>query len=89
MNGKIITADYNLGKFVELKPGQVLNIKDLFYLFNYRGILPGDELEVSIVKNVKSEDDRMTYLDDGTIIAMKYGRRYYRANEKNYSDIAP
>ncbi|MCI5836844.1 MAG: PIN/TRAM domain-containing protein [Veillonellaceae bacterium] len=70
----IITNDYNLNKVAELQGVRVLNINDLANSVK-PVVIPGEQLQVDIVKPGKEEGQGIAYLDDGTMIVIEDGRR--------------
>jgi len=74
LSAKIITNDYNLNKVAVLENVHVLNINDLANALR-AAALPGDELNVRIVKEGKEPDQGLAYMADGTMIVVNQGRR--------------
>jgi len=74
MSAKIMTNDYNLNKVAVLESVHVLNINDLANSLR-AAALPGDELNVRIVKEGKEPDQGLAYMPDGTMIVVNQGRR--------------
>ncbi len=75
LDGKILTNDYNLNKVCELQGVPVLNINELANAVK-PVVLPGEEMNVYIVKDGKEIGQGVGYLDDGTMIVVDSGRRY-------------
>lgn len=75
LNGDIITNDYNLNKVAELQGIKVLNINELANAIR-PVVLPGEEMEVQVIKDGKEIGQGIGYLDDGTMIVVENGRRY-------------
>jgi len=73
-NGKIFTNDYNLAKVAELQNVEVLNINELTNALK-PVVLPGEVMEVKVIKEGKESDQGVAYLDDGTMIVVENGRR--------------
>lgn len=78
INGTLLTNDYNLNKVANLQKVPVLNINDLAQAV--RPIyLPGDTLELKILKEGKEQAQGIGYLDDGTMVVVEEGRKYVGA----------
>lgn len=75
LNGKIVTNDYNLNKVAVLQNIPVLNINELANAVK-PVFLPGEEMEVAIVKEGKEHSQGLGYLDDGTMIVIENGKKY-------------
>jgi uncharacterized protein YacL len=74
VHGKIITNDSNLNKVAELQGIEVLNINELANSIK-PVVLPGEEINVKILKEGKEMGQGVAYLDDGTMIVVDNGRR--------------
>jgi uncharacterized protein YacL len=74
VRGKIITNDSNLNKVAELQGIEVLNINELANSLK-PVVLPGEEINVKILKEGKEMGQGVAYLDDGTMIVVDNGRR--------------
>ncbi len=74
VHGKIITNDFNLNKVAELQGIDVLNINELANSLK-PVVLPGEEMNVKILKEGKEMGQGIAYLDDGTMIVVDNGRR--------------
>lgn len=75
INGMLLTNDYNLNKVASLQAVTVLNINDLAQSMR-PSYLPGDELDLKILKPGKEADQGVGYLDDGTMVVVETGDRY-------------
>ncbi|MBP1695926.1 MAG: putative rane protein [Deltaproteobacteria bacterium] len=75
VHGKIVTNDSNLNKVAELQGIQVLNINELANSIK-PVVLPGEEINVKILKEGKETGQGVAYLDDGTMIVVDNGRRH-------------
>jgi uncharacterized protein YacL len=70
INGTLLTNDYNLSKVANLQKVQVLNVNDLAQAV--RPIyLPGDTLDLKILKEGKEPAQGIGYLDDGTMVVVE------------------
>ncbi|MFB8787881.1 MAG: PIN/TRAM domain-containing protein [Potamolinea sp.] len=75
INGTLLTNDYNLSKVANLQKVSVLNINDLAQAL--RPIyLPGDSLELKILKEGKEAAQGVGYLGDGTMVVVEEGRNH-------------
>lgn len=75
LDGKIVTNDYNLNKVAEVQGITVLNINDLANAVK-PVVLPGEEMQVQVIKDGKEANQGLAYLDDGTMIVVEKGRKY-------------
>jgi uncharacterized protein YacL len=73
LNARVFTNDYNLNKVAELQNVQVLNINELSNALK-PVMLPGEEVDVKVVKEGKEHNQGIGYLDDGTMIVVEGGR---------------
>jgi uncharacterized protein YacL len=69
MSGKIVTNDYNLNKVAELQGVEVLNMNQLSTSLR-PAMLPGEQMNVKILKEGKEHGQGIGYLDDGTMIVV-------------------
>lgn len=75
INGMLVTNDYNLSKVANLQKIAVLNVNDLARAV--RPIyLPGDTIDIKILKQGKEPTQGVGYLDDGTMVVVDEGRSY-------------
>lgn len=74
-NGIVVTNDFNLNKVCDLQGVEVLNINDLANAVK-PVVLPGEEMEVHVIKDGKEQNQGIAYLDDGTMIVVEGGREY-------------
>ncbi|GBF12011.1 PIN/TRAM domain-containing protein [Tepidibacillus infernus] len=75
LEGKVVTNDFNLNKVCELQGVPVLNINDLSNAVK-PVVLPGEELNVQVIKDGKEYNQGIAYLDDGTMIVVEGGREF-------------
>ena len=73
LGGRILTNDFNLNKVAELQGVQVLNINELANALK-PVVLPGELLEIRLIKEGKEYDQGVAYLDDGTMVVVEHGR---------------
>jgi uncharacterized protein YacL len=74
VHGKILTNDSNLNKVAQLQGIEVLNINALANSLK-PVVLPGEEMNVKILKEGKEMGQGVAYLDDGTMIVVDNGRK--------------
>jgi uncharacterized protein YacL len=73
INGTLVTNDFNLTKVATFQKVLVLNVNTLAQ--SLRPIfLPGDTLEVKIIKQGKEPTQGIGYLDDGTMVVVEDGQ---------------
>lgn len=75
MGAQILTNDFNLNKVCELHNVQVLNINDLANAVK-PVVIPGEDMQVVVIKDGKEHNQGVAYLDDGTMIVVEGGRMY-------------
>jgi uncharacterized protein YacL len=81
LDGKIITNDYNLNKVAKLHGVGVLNLNDLANALK-PVFLPGEVVEVRLVKPGEEAGQGIGYLDDGTMVVVEAGRDHLNQNVK-------
>ena len=74
-SGVVVTNDFNLNKVCELQNVSVLNINDLANAVK-PVVLPGEEMNVQVIKDGKEHNQGIAYLDDGTMIVVEDGRDF-------------
>jgi uncharacterized protein YacL len=79
MNGKVVTNDFNLNKVASIKGVEVLNINELANTLK-PVVLPGEDMQLFLVKEGKERNQAVAYLDDGTMIVVEDGRKYIGNN---------
>jgi uncharacterized protein YacL len=79
LDGKIVTNDFNLNKVAQLRGVQVLNINELANALK-PVVLPGELMNVFIVKEGKEYGQGVAYLDDGTMVVVDNARRMIGRN---------
>ncbi len=74
MDGKIVTNDFNLNKVARIHGIKVLNINEL--VNSLRPVaLPGETMNVFILKEGKEKEQGVAYLEDGTMVVVDNARR--------------
>ena len=74
LGGKILTNDFNLNKVAELQGVTILNINELAQALR-PVLLPGELMEVQVVKEGKEPQQGIGYLDDGTMVVVDNSRK--------------
>lgn len=75
INSTLLTNDYNLSKVASLQKVPVLNINDLAQAIR-PSYLPGDTIDLKILKEGKEPSQGVGYLEDGTLVVVEEGSRY-------------
>ena len=75
ISGTLLTNDYNLNQVASLQKVSVLNINDLAQAMR-PAYLPGDDLELKIIKQGREPEQGVGYLDDGTMVVVEEGGQY-------------
>jgi uncharacterized protein YacL len=70
----IITTDFNLNKVARIQGVEVLNVNELANALR-PAVLPGETLQVKIIREGREYDQGVGYLEDGTMIVVEGGRR--------------
>lgn len=76
---KIFTNDYNLNKVSEIQGIRVLNVNELANSLR-PVVLPGEMLEIRLIKEGKEYNQGVGYLEDGTMVVVDNGRRMIGQN---------
>ena len=72
-NGRLATTDYNLSKVARVREVDVVNVNDLANSLKVVA-LPGETMEVKIIKPGEEAEQGIGYLDDGTMIVVEGAR---------------
>jgi uncharacterized protein YacL len=75
LNVPIMTNDFNLNKVAELQGARVLNINELANSLKPVK-LPGESLEVNLIREGKEPNQGVGYLDDGTMVVVEGGKKF-------------
>jgi uncharacterized protein YacL len=75
INGALLTNDYNLNKVASVQRVPVLNINDLAQSMR-PSYLPGDSIDLKILKGGKEPAQGIGYLADGTMVVVEDAREY-------------
>ena len=72
-NGRIGTTDYNLTKVAQVREVDVVNINDLANSLKTI-VIPGEQLQVKVLKAGEESDQGVAYLEDGTMVVVEDAR---------------
>ena len=75
LDGVIVTNDYNLNKVSEFQNVPVLNINALANAVK-PVVIPGETMNVLVVKAGTERQQGVAYLDDGTMVVVEDGQHY-------------
>ncbi|NJM70014.1 MAG: PIN/TRAM domain-containing protein [Scytonema sp. RU_4_4] len=75
ISGTLLTNDYNLSKVASVQKVPVLNVNDLVNAVRPT-YLPGDNIDLKILKEGKEPSQGIGYLDDGTMVVVEEGSAY-------------
>jgi uncharacterized protein YacL len=72
LGAQIISTDYTLKKVAEIQGVKMLNVNDLANSVK-PAVLPGEVIEVKILREGREQDQGVGYLEDGTMIVVEAG----------------
>jgi uncharacterized protein YacL len=72
-NGRLATTDYNLSKVARVREVDVVNVNDLANSLKVVA-LPGETMEIRIIKPGEEAEQGIGYLDDGTMVVVEGAR---------------
>ncbi|MEM7009380.1 MAG: TRAM domain-containing protein [Thermodesulfobacteriota bacterium] len=75
IKGLIITNDYNLNKVAGLQNVKVLNLNQLSNALK-PVVLPGETMNIHVVKEGKEDNQGVGYLEDGTMVVVDDAKRH-------------
>ena len=75
LDGVVVTNDFNLNKVSEFQNVPVLNINELANAVK-PVVIPGETMNVMVVKAGTERNQGVAYLDDGTMIVVEDGQFY-------------
>ena len=75
MEAKVITNDFNLNKVAQLQGVSVLNINQLANALK-PVVLPGEVMNVRILREGKESGQGVAYLDDGTMVVVDHAKNH-------------
>ncbi|HDY65938.1 MAG TPA: PIN/TRAM domain-containing protein [Phycisphaerae bacterium] len=73
LGGRIMTNDYNLNKVAQLRNIDVINLNDISNALKPI-VLPGETMEIKVIKPGEGIGQGVGYLDDGTMVVVDQGR---------------
>jgi len=79
LNAKVVTNDSNLNKIAELQGVSVLNLNQLATAMR-PAILPGEVMNILILKEGKEQGQGIGYLEDGTMVVIDNAKRHMGKN---------
>lgn len=71
----VVTTDFNLNKIAVFEETPVLNVNDLAQALK-PVVLPGEKMQVFIMKEGKEKEQGVGYLDDGTMVVIDGGKKH-------------
>ncbi|MFA9477079.1 PIN/TRAM domain-containing protein [Phycisphaerales bacterium AB-hyl4] len=75
MQGRVMTNDYNLNKVATLRGVEVINLNDLAKAMR-PVVLPGEHMDIRVVKPGEGPTQGVGYLDDGTMVVVEGARNH-------------
>jgi len=75
LKGSVITSDFNINKIGTLENVMALNINDLSLALK-PVVLPGEDMQIFIMREGKEKEQGIGYLDDGTMVVVEDGRDF-------------
>ncbi|MEG1502006.1 MAG: TRAM domain-containing protein [Synergistaceae bacterium] len=73
LNGRVVTTDYNLNQVANIEGVFVLNVNDLANSLKPL-LLPGENIDIDIIRQGKEHNQGVGYLDDGTMLVIEDGQ---------------
>src|SRR5205823_13208347 len=75
LDARVVTNDYNLNKMAQLQGVEVINLNEVANALKSVA-LPGEAMQVRLVKQGDQLGQGVGYLDDGTMVVVEQGRSY-------------
>jgi uncharacterized protein YacL len=75
INARVVTNDFNLNKIAQLQGVDVINLNELANAMKTVA-LPGEVMNVKVVKAGDQVGQGVAYLDDGTMVVVEQGRAF-------------
>lgn len=72
LRARLMTNDYNLNKLASVRGIEVINLNDLAKALR-PVVLPGEQLDLELIKPGESPGQGVGYLDDGTMVVVEGG----------------
>ena len=79
VRAKLISCDFNLSKAAEARGIEVLNVNYLANALKPK-LLPGEAVDLFILKKGKDSDQGIGFLDDGTMVVVDGGKKHIGKN---------
>jgi uncharacterized protein YacL len=71
--GTLLTMDFNLNKVAQIEDIEVMNINNLAQALR-TVVLPGETMNIQIIREGKEHNQGIGYLDDGTMVVVEHGK---------------
>jgi uncharacterized protein YacL len=75
LSARVVTNDFNLNKIAQLQGVEVINLNELSNALKSVA-LPGETMNVRLVRQGDQIGQGVGYLDDGTMVVVEQGRQY-------------
>jgi len=75
LNGGVVTTDFNLNKVAKINQIKIYNINELATALRPT-LVPGETLEIDIIKQGKDRSQGIGYLADGTMVVVENGNKF-------------
>jgi len=75
LKAKLVTCDFNLNKVARAQGVEVLNVNELANALKAK-LLPGEAVEIFILKRGRDRDQGVGFLEDGTMVVVDGGKNY-------------
>jgi uncharacterized protein YacL len=75
LGGRVVTTDFNVNKIAAVEGVVCLNVNDLTTALK-PVVLPGESMQVFVMKEGKEREQGVGYLDDGTMVVVEEGKRH-------------
>ena len=75
LDAQILTMNFDVNKAAAVDSVSVLNINDLTFALK-PVVLPGESVQLFIMKDGKEKEQGIGYLDDGTMVVVEDGKRF-------------
>jgi uncharacterized protein YacL len=75
LNARLFTNDYNLAKFAELQQINYVNLHEIAKCLKVI-LLPGETLQLKIVREGRDKGQGLGYLPDGTMVVVNNGQSH-------------
>jgi uncharacterized protein YacL len=72
LGGRVVTNDFNLNKVAQVQGVDVINLNDVANSLKPR-YLPGEQVQIKIIKTGEGPGQGVGYLDDGTMVVCEQG----------------